>query len=192
MCVSSCVRERLTERETRADQASVSKHIIMYFFKTQKATPQQRRTKQRRRGEQSGRERVRGEAERSWAAGKQKQSVKFMLHEQLSSRSARGSARLPRRSIIRCVRAILFTNKSQGKRASLSRSQILSLSLSLFRCANTVESLSHSTISCADVCALTHFCLWPSTSLCPLPLPRFPLLPPSPFLLLLSLHVSSG
>lgn len=134
-----------TERETRADQASVSKHIIMYFFKTQKATPQQRtKQKERDRGRERGSERERGEAKRSWAAGKQKQSVKFMLHEQLSSRSARGSARLPRRSIIRCVRAILFTNKSQGKRASLAitRSASLPPSFPLSCCANTVESLS--------------------------------------------------
>lgn len=119
---------------------------------------------------------------RSWAAGKQKQSVKFMLHEQLSSRSARGSARLPRRSIIRCVRAILFTNKSQGKRASLAitRSASLPPSFPLSCCANTVESLSRSAISCADVCALTHFCLCPSPSLFPLPLVFLPLLPPLP------------
>lgn len=50
-----------TERETRADQASVSKHIIMYFFKTQKATPQQRtKQKERDRGRERGSERERG------------------------------------------------------------------------------------------------------------------------------------
>lgn len=49
-----------TERETRADQASVSKHIIMYFFKTQKATPQQRtKQKERDRGRERGSERER-------------------------------------------------------------------------------------------------------------------------------------
>lgn len=60
MCVFVC--ERASERETRADQASVSKHIIMYFFKTQKATPQQRRTKQKERGgnREKERERERG------------------------------------------------------------------------------------------------------------------------------------
>lgn len=124
--------------------------------------------------------RERGEAERSWAAGKQKQSVKFMLHEQLSSRSARGSARLPRRSIIRCVRAILFTNKSQGKRASLAITRSPPLSLSLAVQIQWSLSLSRSAISCADVCALTHFCLCPSPSLHPLPLFFLPLLPPLP------------
>lgn len=164
----SWVCERATERETRADQASVSKHIIMYFFKTQKATPQQRtKQKERDRGRERGSERERGEAKRSWAAGKQKQSVKFMLHEQLSSRSARGSARLPRRSIIRCVRAILFTNKSQGKRASLAitRSASLPPSFPLSCCANTVESLSLAVRSAA----LT-FAHWHTFVYAPLPL----------------------
>lgn len=48
--------QRERERE-RADQASVSKHIIMYFFKTQKATPQQRTLQNEHRERESGRER---------------------------------------------------------------------------------------------------------------------------------------
>lgn len=96
-------RER-TERERekeRADQASVSKHIIMYFFKTQKATPQQRTLQNEHRERESGRERERGRSLLVGSCGKQKQSVVEIYDtqaepqpkpKQLSSRTARGDS----------------------------------------------------------------------------------------------------
>lgn len=50
-----CRESAHREREREADQASVSKHIIMYFFKTQKATPQQRTLQNEHRERERGR-----------------------------------------------------------------------------------------------------------------------------------------
>jgi len=80
---SKPLREKNTDRE-RESHASVSKHIIMYFFKTQKATPQHTDVESREGARVMGA--TRGQLVNK---SKAKQSVKFMLHErpkQLSSR----------------------------------------------------------------------------------------------------------